>query len=88
MVKVKAVGKMVKGQKNNTGIVAVVSTSFWLTFLNNDISNGPDYDLSRNTENGSAEQEITIHPQVGKIEQMTHAYDRRTPRVIKEQQSD
>ncbi|OWM66795.1 hypothetical protein CDL15_Pgr012387 [Punica granatum] len=48
-----------------------VSTPFWLTIPNNDISNGPNYYLSRNTENGSTEKEITIHPQVGKIEQMT-----------------
>ncbi|PKI60964.1 hypothetical protein CRG98_018640 [Punica granatum] len=60
-----------------------VSTPFWLTFPNNDISNGPDYDFSRNTENGSAEQEITIHPQVDKIEQKTCTCYRRTPRVTK-----
>ncbi|PKI36783.1 hypothetical protein CRG98_042829 [Punica granatum] len=35
--------------------MGIVSTPFWLTIPNNDISNDPDYDLSRNTENGSTE---------------------------------
>ncbi|OWM74511.1 hypothetical protein CDL15_Pgr026346 [Punica granatum] len=62
---------------------AVVSTPFWLTFPNDDISNDRSHNLSRIQKNDLTEQKITIHPQVGKIGQMTHAYDRRTPGVTK-----
>ncbi|MDN4191025.1 hypothetical protein DDA71_11945, partial [Bifidobacterium longum subsp. longum] len=65
-----------------------VSTPFWLTIPNDDISNDPSHNLSRIQKNDLTEQKITIHPQVGKIGQMTHAYDRRTPGVTKGQQSD
>ncbi|OWM84583.1 hypothetical protein CDL15_Pgr014153 [Punica granatum] len=61
---------------------------FGSIFPNDNISNDPSHNLSRIQKNNLTEQKITIHPQVGKIGQMTHALDRRSPGVIKEQQSD